>query len=206
MIQEVIALAKKYTFVTPYTSFLAAPRALLRPRSIKPGDPILRVRTDAAIESVIAVFPFGLTKPLHYIADEDVWEVRFLAPKEMNDGTYFCNLLLTDLEGNLYEEKKEFIIDSRPPSLSISTDKENYLPGEEVEFRVQADRDTRRILIRLGSLAPVEARYRTAAGASVARLRLPLDMPPGEYTVKISAVDFARNSTVLEKILAITAR
>jgi Ca-activated chloride channel family protein len=45
-IQEVIRLARKYKFVTPYTSFLAAPRALLRPRVIRPGDPVLRVHTD----------------------------------------------------------------------------------------------------------------------------------------------------------------
>lgn len=30
-IDEVIRLARRYKFVTPYTSFLAAPRALLRP-------------------------------------------------------------------------------------------------------------------------------------------------------------------------------
>ena len=45
-IDEIIRLARKYKFVTPYTSFLAVPRALLRPRVIRPGDPVLRVRTD----------------------------------------------------------------------------------------------------------------------------------------------------------------
>ena len=45
-VDEIIRLARKYKFVTPYTSFLAVPRALLRPRVIRPGDPILRVKTD----------------------------------------------------------------------------------------------------------------------------------------------------------------
>ncbi|HSA94384.1 MAG TPA: VIT and VWA domain-containing protein, partial [Terriglobales bacterium] len=45
-IDEIVRLARKYKFVTPYTSFLAAPRALLRPRVIRPGDPVLRVKTD----------------------------------------------------------------------------------------------------------------------------------------------------------------
>ena len=40
----------------------------------------LRVRTDSAIRSVVAVFPFGLIKPLKYLKDEDVWQTRFLAP------------------------------------------------------------------------------------------------------------------------------
>ena len=80
-IDEIIQLSREYKFVTPYTSFLAAPRALLRPRVIRPGDPILRAKTDASIASVIALFPFGLTKPLRYLENEDVWETRFLRRK-----------------------------------------------------------------------------------------------------------------------------
>ena len=45
-VEEVIALSKRYKFVTPYTAFLAAPRSLLRPRRIQPGDPVLRVECD----------------------------------------------------------------------------------------------------------------------------------------------------------------
>ncbi|HEX6716494.1 MAG TPA: VIT and VWA domain-containing protein, partial [Pyrinomonadaceae bacterium] len=41
-ISEIIKLSEKYRFVTPYTAFIAAPRALLRPRLIQPGDPVLR--------------------------------------------------------------------------------------------------------------------------------------------------------------------
>ena len=36
-IDEIIRLARQYKFVTPYTSFLAVPRALLRPRVIRPA-------------------------------------------------------------------------------------------------------------------------------------------------------------------------
>src|SRR5208337_5117664 len=78
-VDEIIRLARKYKFVTPYTSFLAAPRALLRPRVIRPGDPVIRVKTDAAIVSVVALFPFGLVKPLRYLPGEDTWQTRFLA-------------------------------------------------------------------------------------------------------------------------------
>src|SRR5205085_141569 len=51
-INQVIRLSKKYKFVTPYTGFIAAPRALLRPRLIQPGDPVIRVKTDASVKSV----------------------------------------------------------------------------------------------------------------------------------------------------------
>jgi Ca-activated chloride channel family protein len=79
-IAEIIRLSQKYRFVTPYTAFIAAPRALLRPRLIQPGDPVLRVKTDESINSVFAVFPFGETLPLKFLQNEGVWEVRFLAP------------------------------------------------------------------------------------------------------------------------------
>src|SRR5215510_3716854 len=82
-ISEIIRLSQKYRFVTPYTAFLAAPRSLLRPRVIQPGDPMIRVKTDPSIKSVFAVLPFGETLPLKYLAGEGVWEVRFFAPAWM---------------------------------------------------------------------------------------------------------------------------
>ena len=48
-IDEIIRLARQYKFVTPYTSFLAVPRALLRPRVIRPGDPVL-ARKDRRVD------------------------------------------------------------------------------------------------------------------------------------------------------------
>jgi Ca-activated chloride channel family protein len=86
-IEEIIRLSRKYKFVTPYTSFLAVPRALLRPHVIRPGDPVLRVHTDESIRSVVAIFPFGLTKRLRHLEGEDVWQTRFLAPEDLQDGT-----------------------------------------------------------------------------------------------------------------------
>jgi Ca-activated chloride channel family protein len=104
-IDEIIRLSKKYKFVTPYTSFLAVPRALLRPRVIRPGDPVLRIKTDASISSVIALFPFGLVKPLRYLKSEDTWQTRFLAPCDMSDGAYQVRLILRDRAGHVYREQ-----------------------------------------------------------------------------------------------------
>ena len=98
-IDEIIRLARQYKFVTPYTSFLAVPRALLRPRVIRPGDPVLRVKTDESIVSVVALFPFGLVQPLRYLSSEDIWQTRFLAPTDMQDGTYTVRLILRDQSG-----------------------------------------------------------------------------------------------------------
>src|SRR5579859_5868252 len=114
-VDEIIRLARKYKFVTPYTSFLAVPRALLRPRVIRPGDPVIRVRTDPSIVSVVALFPFGLVKKLKYLPDEDIWQTRFLAPVDMEDGTHTVRLVLRDRNGNVYREAKTFVIASKPP-------------------------------------------------------------------------------------------
>src|SRR5271170_2895968 len=116
-IDEIIRLARKYKFVTPYTSFLAAPRALLRPRLIRPGDPVLRVKTDESITSVVAMFPFGLVKELRYLKDEDTWQTRFLAPKDLTDGTYSVRLILRDSQGHVFREAKSFVIASQPPTV-----------------------------------------------------------------------------------------
>src|SRR6202041_2363943 len=93
-IDEIIRLSRKYKFVTPYTSFLAAPRALLRPRVIRPGDPILRVATRESMTSVVALFPFGLVQRLRHLPDEDVWQTRFFAPADMQDGIYGVRLVM----------------------------------------------------------------------------------------------------------------
>ncbi len=192
-IDEIILLSKRYKFVTPYTSFLAAPRSLLRPRLIKPGDPILRVRTDPDITSILAIFPFGLTKPLRYLPSEQVWQTRFLAPKEMIDGTYHCRLILRDKVGRAYEEKKSFVIDSRAPSIQATVDRSRYHPGNTVQIRIQCDADTRRIRLRLGSLAPAEARWDSQSRTNVGYLILPPEIAPGDYTIEIFAEDFAHN-------------
>ncbi len=203
LIAEIIALSKKYNIVTPYTAFLAAPRSLLRPRVIKPGDPVLRVRTDASIVSVVAVFPFGLTKPLTYLTDEDIWETRFLAPKDMPDGSHVCRLILTDRAGAVYQEEKSFVIDSRPPSIKASLVKTLAVAGETVEIVVQADSDTRTISARLFGTLPVRVVWDDKRKANIGRLRIPEGLPAGTYSVVVTAEDFAHNVSGTEITLGI---
>ncbi|HLG14612.1 MAG TPA: VIT domain-containing protein [Blastocatellia bacterium] len=195
---EIIALSKKYKFVTPYTSFLAAPRSLLRPRVIRPGDPVLRVQCDQSITEVTAVFPFGLTKRLTYIKDEDVWETRFIAPREMADGAYSCRLVLVDRKGRAYQEEKSFVIDSRPPRLHASVNQAVARAGEELVLTVRADSDTRTIAARIFGALPVPVVWDAKAKANVGYLRIPAGLPSGTYTIQVTADDFAHNSSVTE--------
>ena len=202
-IDEVIALSRKYKFVTPYTSFLAAPRALLRPRVIKPGDPVLRVATDESITSVVAMFPFGLVKPLRYLAGERIWQTRFLAPTDMSDGTYQVRLVLRDREGRAYRESKSFVIASHPPTLRVTADRPRARAGETIQLRARASSFTRTIVARLYGAETIELRWDSQAGASVGAIVLPADLPAGRYVIRVTAEDIAHNMATQEVALEI---
>ncbi|HSB11067.1 MAG TPA: VIT domain-containing protein [Blastocatellia bacterium] len=202
-IDEIIALSKKYKFVTPYTSFLAAPRSLLRPRVIRPGDPVLRVRADQSITEITAVFPFGLTKRMTYIKNEDVWETRFVAPREMSDGIYHCRLVLVDRQGRAYQEEKSFVIDSRPPRLQAALNQTIAHAGEDLMIIVRADSDTRVIAARVFGSLPVPVVWDAKAKANIGHLRIPEGLPSGTYTIQITGEDFAHNSSVVELVIEV---
>jgi Ca-activated chloride channel family protein len=192
-IDEIIRLSKKYKFVTPYTSFLAVPRALLRPRVIRPGDPVLRLKADASIVSVIALFPFGLTKPLRYLTEEDTWQTRFLAPVEMTDGVYQVRLILRDRDGHVYREVKSFVIASQTPVLRARLEKARVHPGETLRISAQVSGNARTITARLYGAMPVALRWSSAAKANTGELIVPSDLPPGKYSVHVTAEDIAHN-------------
>ena len=197
-IAEIIRLSEKYKFVTPYTAFIAAPRALLRPRLIQPGDPVLRVKTDESIKSVFAVLPFGETLPLKFLPGEGVWEVRFLAPAWMPDGTYRCRLLLTDKNGNGYQEEKSFVIDSHAPKLTARVDTQSVRAGDELVIKCGADSDTDRLVARMYGAQPVKLSWSSKEQTNIGRLQVPASLAAGKYTVVISAEDFAHNQSSTE--------
>ncbi len=202
-IDEIIRLSRRYKFVTPYTSFLAVPRSLLRPRVIRPGDPVLRVRTDPQIVSVIALFPFGLAKPLRHLTSEDLqapgddanrlWQTRFLAPTEMKDGTYSVRLILRDTHGNTYREAKTFVIASTPPTVKIQLARASLHRGETLEIRASASASTRTLTARLPGVAPVTLRWNPRAQTNTGTLAIPAELPIGRYTLTVTAEDVAHN-------------
>ena len=192
-IDEIIRLSRKYKFVTPYTSFLAAPRALLRPRLIRPGDPVLRVKTDESITSVVAMFPFGLVKKLRYLGGEDTWQTRFLAPQDLADGTYQVRLLLRDRQGRVFRESKTFVIASKPPTVKVKLDRKQFHRGEAVRLQVSASDTTRTIVARMYGAAPAYLRWNAPMGWNTGELLVPASLPAGRYRVTVTAEDFAHN-------------
>jgi Ca-activated chloride channel homolog len=205
-IAEIIRLSQKYRFVTPYTAFIAAPRALLRPRLIQPGDPVLRVKTDESINSVFAVFPFGETLPLKFLQAEGVWEVRFLAPAWLPDGTYRCRLLMTDKNGNGYQEMKSFVIDSHAPKLGVKIDDRPIRAGEELTVKVSADSDTVRLFARIYGAQPARLSWSQQDQTNVGKLRVPANLAAGRYTLTVSAEDAAHNQSTAEVSIEVISR
>jgi Ca-activated chloride channel family protein len=194
-IDEVIRLSKKYKFVTPYTSFLAVPRALLRPRVIRPGDPVLRVKTDASIVSVIAMFPFGLVKPMRFLDGEDAWQTRFLAPSDMNDGTYQVQLVLRDRQGRVYRETKSFVIASKAPAIRVRLGEPSVRAGGQITIAASASANTRTITARLWGAEPVSLRWNPGLKTNTGEMQIPAAMPAGKYKVVVTAEDIAHNIT-----------
>ena len=194
-IDEIIRLARQYKFVTPYTSFLAVPRALLRPRVIRPGDPILRVKTDESITSVIALFPFGLVQPLRYLSSEDIWQTRFLAPTDMQDGTYTVRLILRDRVGHTYRESKTFVIASKPPVVQVKLDRKRFQRGQTIALKVSASESTRTLVARMedAGAVPIALRWDAHAAANTGTLTIPDQTIPGTYKLTVTAEDIAHN-------------
>jgi Ca-activated chloride channel homolog len=193
-IDEIVRLSREYKIVTPYTSFLAVPRALLRPRVIRPGDPVLRVRTDQSIVSVVALFPFGLVQGLRHLSQEDIWETRFLAPGDMRDGTYDVRLVLRDNLGRTYRESKSFVIASTPPTVRIRLERRRYHRGETMALRVSASESTRTLVARLEGADSAFLRWDPQAGANVGQIVVPRDLPAGTYPLTVTAEDIAHNT------------
>jgi len=192
-IDEIIRLARQYKFVTPYTSFLAVPRALLRPRVIRPGDPVLRVKTDESIRSVTALFPFGLVQKLRYLSGEDVWQTRFLAPDDMQDGTYTVRLVLRDSLGHTYREFKTFVIASKPPVVQIQLEAKRYHRGQTMPLKASASQSTRTLTARLEGASPVALNWDARAGINTGQLPIPEQTIPGTYKLTVTAEDIAHN-------------
>jgi Ca-activated chloride channel family protein len=192
-IDEIIRLARQYKFVTPYTSFLAVPRALLRPRVIRPGDPVLRVKTDESISSVIALFPFGLVQPLRYLSSEDIWQTRFLAPTDMQDGTYTVRLILRDKVGHTFRESKTFVIASKPPVVQVKLDRQRFQRGQSIDLKVSASETTRTLMARMDGAVPVTLHWDAQAASNTGALTIPEQAIPGIYRLTVTAEDIAHN-------------
>jgi Ca-activated chloride channel family protein len=152
------------------------------------------------------VLALGESLPLKFLPGEKVWEVRFLAPAWMPDGSYRCRLLLTDKNGNGYQEEKSFVIDSHAPELNARVGSQTVRAGEDVELRVGADSDTFRLVARMYGAQPVQLFWSNKEQTNVASLRVPPGLAAGRYALVISAEDFAHNQSSTEIQIEVLSR
>ncbi|MGB0678889.1 MAG: VWA domain-containing protein, partial [Polyangiales bacterium] len=225
LVQEVTRLGIVYNLLTPYTSFLAVPESLqseaikeairtgkrgysrklidslqglqLSQHHFPPGDPVLSVLAPQDAKSVTAYFPFGLIKPLRWDHARQRWSVRFLVPKQVQDGVYAVRVRIQDKHGRAHWRDIHYTIDSAAPEFDA-----------QVPQHVQAGQP-----LAL-SVDPFEAVWRVEAywkGRPATRIWLKLDPDSGLYhgalpapskagarTLHIVVRDLARNRHVRE--------
>ena len=190
-VDEIIDLSKRYKFITPYTAFLAAPRSLLRPRRIQPGDPVLRVECDEGTVAATALFPFGLKLDLVRRPASKVWEGRFLVPEGLKDGRYEVRILLRDRSGARVSETKHFVLDGKAPEIQPQLPA-SAQAGAVLRVEARADEDVVFLSARLGDGPPIPLRWDPATRRSAGLLRIPPELS-GTQEIFFEAVDAAKN-------------
>jgi Ca-activated chloride channel family protein len=142
---------------------------------------------------VVALFPFGLMKPLRYLPGEDIWQTRFLVPADLPDGTYPVRLVMRDHSGQTYRESKTFVIASKSPTVQIKLPKTRYRRGEVLDLKVAASQNTRTLVARLEGSVPATLRWDAKSGANTGQLLISEKMIPGTYHLSVTAEDVAHN-------------
>jgi Ca-activated chloride channel homolog len=130
---------------------------------------------------------------LRYLPDEDTWQTRFFAPKDMQDGTYGVRLVLRDRTGHTYRESKTFVISSKTPVVQIKLNTKRFRRGQVLELKVAASQSTRTLVARLEGTAPVGLKWDAKAGLNTGQLLIPAEMMPGSYKLTVTAEDIAHN-------------
>ncbi len=196
MKKEIIKLSKRFNFVTKYTSFIAVPPSILRPRRIKPGDPEVYVNAPADSRLVMVNLPFGEAVKAEYNRKKEAFVARFTAPAHVRDGEYNAVILIVDRWGRETHENASFWIDSTPPELYVSCSPGLARPGSLMTIKANASSDTASITARDPSGKLINLKYDALTSLSKAVFEIGTGHPPGGGKFEIEAIDHAGNRTV----------
>jgi Ca-activated chloride channel family protein len=78
--------------------------------------------------------------------------------------------------------------------------------GEELLVRVNADRDTMRLVAKLYGAQPVQLAWSDKEKTNLGRLRVPAGLASGQYMLTVSAEDFAHNQSSVEVMVSVIGR
>jgi len=207
--QEITRLGIVYNLVTPYTTFLAVPASLqteaikaqiragkrgfdkklvdsvkdirLSQSHIPPGDPVLTVAAPEDSRRVVAHFPFGLVKRMAWDSVRGRWHVRFLVPRDVEDGVYTIRVEIVDSRGSVRFKDIDYTIDGTAPEFDA-----------EVESWVEGSGE---LQLHVDPFEPVREVYAFIEGEPDTRVDLTLDPEDGRYTAALptgSAKDASR--------------
>ncbi|HWF88966.1 MAG TPA: hypothetical protein VN659_09030, partial [Pyrinomonadaceae bacterium] len=130
----------------------------------------------------------------------------FLAPAWLPDGTYRCRLLMTDKDGNAYQETKSFVIDSHAPRLKVALEKTTIRAGGDLVVKVAADSDTVRLFARMYGSQPAQLSWSPQDQTNVGKVHIAASLATGRYTITISAEDAAHNQSTTEVPIDVVER
>lgn len=196
MKKEIIKLSKRFNFVTRYTSFIAVPPSILRPRRIKPGDPEVTITAPADSRLVSVALPFGETVKAVYDEKKGVFVARFTAPAHIRDGEYQALILIVDRWGRERHETARFTIDSTAPVLTASVAPKSAAVGGALRITVNASSDTASISAKLADGSVVAVKYDNVSKLSVADVKVGPLHPEGSFRMEIEAIDHAGNRSL----------
>jgi hypothetical protein len=184
--------------------------ATISPDHLQPGDPEVRIPAPRDAQSVVVVFPFGETK-LAVWEDDDrggAFYVRFLVDVNTPDGTYTVTVRITHRDGRIEVIELPYVVDTKEPELDVTITKG---PGGAYRIRAtqrldptEADKpmiytDAKRVEVRTpeGGVFALEG---VKLGEFAGTYRPTAPLPPGA-TLRLVAIDYARNQRVLEVAL-----
>lgn len=155
---EVIGLSKRFTLMTPYTSFLALPEAERKRLAASSaggyptgGDPLLSVAAPADAH-VTAYFPWGETRSLVYDPKSRLWKCRFIIPASVGHGVCKVAVVITLSDGHQQRQTVCFEADEEAPT-GLATAHLKLEPGLGwyTEVQVETSPDTRRVMAQLAN-------------------------------------------------------
>lgn len=195
--QEVVELGKRYTLVTPYTSFLAVPRSERLAASSAPGyptgsDPILSVAAPRDAR-VTAWFPWGEVRALRFDVRQKCWRCRFIIPKWVAHGKCEVVVLVKLASGQQERRTVCFEADCEPPTGDAITRLQWTPQGWLAHLEVTASTDTRRVVAQLPDGRWVELTRDPRTGRWLTAL------PPSlKGAIVVTLLDNGHNRTTLK--------
>lgn len=196
MRKEIVELSKRFNFVTKYTSFLAVPPSVLRPRRIKPGDPEISISAPRDSKLVLIKLPFAEPLKAEYDEKKGLFIARFTAPAHIKDGRYEARVMIVDKFNRENHHALDFFIDSTPPVVYAKCTPEIISTGGAFVITANASPDTASIKAKMPGGEILVLKYDALSKLSRVEGVMARGAKPGPVQIEIEAIDHAGNRSV----------